>query len=195
MAKSKGTLFSKSLIGYKRADVNEYIRQSDEDHADEITELKDEILKLENHVLRAEAKIKELESMLEKERASAAADIRKLTEASNQKLAEAEKTQAQISDKLSETEARATSYLKLADSSSLRAESAEAEVTLLSAGLESARVEIEELKTRNLEDEKKITELEKIVGRYAAQEEMNKAERGKYFVIRRPSFMRFIRRK
>lgn len=213
MSKSNGALFSKTLFGYKRTNVNEYIRHADEEHADEISKLKVEILKLENHVGEAESRIKELELVLENERASAlskikeleskleservssALKIQELMDDSNKKLSEVEKCHAEISNKLSESEARATSYLKLADASSLRAESAESEVALLSAGLESARVELEELKKNKVADTKKIAELEELVENYTSREELNKAERRKYFVIKRPSLMRFIHRK
>lgn len=195
MSKSNGALFSKALFGYKKSDVNEYIRQADEERSTEISRLKDEILKLENSAEAAQNRIKELESLLEKERASAQSKVRELTEESEKKFAEAKKAQADIFDKLTESESRAISYLKLADSSSQRAESAEAEVTLLSAGLESARLEIQELKSKNTADAKKISELEAVIGNYAAKEAVNKAERSKYFVIKRPSLMRLIRRK
>lgn len=195
MSKSNGAMFSKALFGYRKSDVNEYIRQADEAQSNEISRLKDEILKLENTATAAEIRIKDLEAALENERATSAAKFQKLTEETNKKLAEAQKKETAINDKLTESEARASSYLKLADSSSQRAEAAEAEVTRLTTALENAKLEIEELNTGKTSDAKRISELEKLVGEYVAKEAADKAERSKYFVIKRPSLMRFIRRK
>ena len=36
MSKIKGALFSKSLFGYRKRDVNEYIRMSDESNSEKI---------------------------------------------------------------------------------------------------------------------------------------------------------------
>lgn len=195
MSKNNGTLFSKSLFGYKKSDVNEYIRQADESRSNENSKLNDEILRLESSAAALESRVKELETTLENERLSSASEIRKLTEETERKLAEAQKSEAAICDKLTESEARAGSYLKLADASSQRAESAEAEVAELTTALESARLEIEELKQCKASDAQRISELEKIVGEYAAKDAAHKAERSKYFVIKRPSLMHFIRRK
>lgn len=187
MSKNKGTLFSKSMFGYKRSDVNNYIRESDELHASEVSALKLENERMSRVIREYEDRISELEAILEKERKNTSDTIRKLTEESERKLSEARKSEDEVQAKLNESEARATAYLKMADSSAIRAESAETESSILSVSLEEARKEIDQLKVElaeKNEDKKRLAELEEITKRYAARYEEEKEARRKNPILR-----------
>ncbi len=195
MSKKNGAIFSRAFSGYKRSDVNEYIRQADEAHAEELSKLKSENAALEERIIDFEATVKKLESELELERTVSEERIAQISEEAEKKLDDAAKSNSEINEKLIESEARATSYLKMADSSALRAESAEAEVAKLSTGLESAKEEIAILKNEKISDSEKIAELQTLVDRYAAQEKMICDQKKRYFIIKRPSFLNFGRKR
>ncbi len=61
MSKKDGTLFSRALFGYKRSDVNDYIKRLDYNHCDQIALLQSENQRLLERALKAEARIEELE--------------------------------------------------------------------------------------------------------------------------------------
>lgn len=187
MSKSNGTLFSKSMFGYKRSDVNNYIRESDESHASEISALKAEIERLSGTVNELEELNKSLEADLAAEKAASKEAIKKLAEESERKLNDAIKAESEVQAKLSESEARATAYLKLADSSAIRAESAETESSILTVSLDEARKEIDQLKlelAEKNEDKKRLAELEEITKRYAARYEEEKEAKKKNPLLR-----------
>ena len=152
-----GALFSKSLFGYRRKDVIEYIRTVDVDHADEISRINSEKGNLQDRLECAESKISELENLLDKERAAYKEKIQKIIAEYDKKIEELINSVAAQKDKLSDSENRAATYLKLVDSSSLRAENAEAELAVLSANIEDYKNEIAELRTKlaEMEDEVK----------------------------------------
>ena len=66
MSKKDGAVFAKSLFGYKKRDVNEYIRLADESHSAKIKEY--------------ETRINELEETLSKERASYQSQVKSLSD-------------------------------------------------------------------------------------------------------------------
>jgi len=75
----------------------------------------------------------------------------------------------------------------MADSSAIRAESAETESSILSVSLEEARKEIDQLKVElaeKNEDKKRLAELEEITKRYAARYEEEKEARRKNPILR-----------
>ena len=145
MSKKNGAVFSKRLFGYKKSDVNEYIRNSDQSHAEEIAAINFEKSFLSDKLKSAEAKIAELEVQIESEKAFYESKIKKLTSDYEKKLGEMTTIQSNYAEKLNESESRASSYLKMADSSSVRAESAEAELAIMSAELEDSKNQIEAL--------------------------------------------------
>ncbi|MGM9641609.1 MAG: hypothetical protein ACI3XI_00225 [Eubacteriales bacterium] len=195
MAKKDGAMFSRSLFGYKKADVNEYIRRADAVHSGEISDVSAEKHALEEKLADANGRIAELESMLATERADHKESINKLNAEFHKKSAEAEAREKTIKEKLTESEARVASYLKLADSASSRAESAEAEVSVLSAGLDSSAAEIRVLKAEIEEKNseiKRLTELEAMARYDSAQKEREaKDEKRKYIMIKRPNIKWF----
>ena len=145
MSKKNGAVFSKRLFGYKKSDVNEYIRNSDQSHAEEIAALNFEKSFLSDKLKNAEVKIAELEALRESEKTAYESKLKKLTAEYEKKLGEMTTIQSNYAEKLNESESRASSYLKMADSSSIRAESAEAERTIMSAALEDSKNQIEVL--------------------------------------------------
>ena len=177
MSKTKGTLFSKSMFGYNKSDVNNYLREADESHANQTAALKAEIDDLSTKLNDAEARINNLELELSNQKEASDETIRKLSAESERKLSEAIKAESEARAQLSDSEARATAYLKLADSSAMRAESAETESSILTVSLEEARKEIDQLKVElaeKNEDKKRLAELEEITKRYAARYEEEK---------------------
>lgn len=64
MSKKDGKLFSRAFFGYKRSDVNNYIKQSDVSFNDQLTLLRSENERLLERALNAEAKAAELEGEL-----------------------------------------------------------------------------------------------------------------------------------
>lgn len=151
-----GTLFSKSLFGYRRKDVIEYIRSVDADHADELSRMNIEKEALRNRLEQAESKITELEDLLNKERLASKEKIKKITLEYDKKIEELINSVATQKDKLTDSENRAASYLKLVDSSSLRAENAEAELAVLSAAIEDYKNEIAELRAKLAEKDAEV---------------------------------------
>lgn len=145
MSKKNGAVFSRRLFGYKKSDVNEFIRNSDQSHAEEIAALNFEKSFLSDKLKSAEAKIAELEILRESEKAAYECKLKKLTADYEKKLGEMTTIQSNYAEKLNESESRASSYLKMADSSSVRAESAEAELAIMSAELEDSKNQIEAL--------------------------------------------------
>ncbi len=163
MSKKNGTVFSKSLFGYRRKDVIEYIRTVDSEHADEVSRISDEKQILQNRLNETEARIRETEELMNKERLATQERIKKITLEYDKKLAELTNAMNSQKDRLADSENRASSYLKLVDSSSLRAENAEAELTILSAAIEDYKTEIADLKSKLAEKEselKRATEFE-----------------------------------
>lgn len=66
MSKKDGTLFSTSLFGYKKSDVNDYIKRSDASHADQILLLRSEYDRLLVRAQNAEARVAELEEIIDR---------------------------------------------------------------------------------------------------------------------------------
>ncbi len=151
-----GTLFSKSLFGYRRKDVIEYIRTVDVDHADEISRINYEKGVLQDRLEQAESKNSELEDLLEKERAASKDKIKKIILEYDKKIEELINSVAAQKDKLTDSENRAATYLKLVDSSSLRAENAEAELAVLTANIEDYKNEISKLRSKLAEMEAEV---------------------------------------
>ena len=156
MAKKNGALFSRALFGYKRKDVIEYIRTVDVNHADELLRINSETEMIQKKLAASEALCKELENKLAQEKLSAQESQRKLTLEYDKKLAELNNAVNLQKDKLNDSENRASSYLKLIDSSSMRAESAEAELTVLSAAVEDYKAEIADLKSKLADKENEL---------------------------------------
>lgn len=180
MSKKDGAVFAKSLFGYKKRDVNEYIRLADESAAEKIKE--------------RESKIHELEETLSRERTAHLSQLKALSDEKNTLIKKAEESELVFQSKLADSESRCASYLKLADASSLRAESAEARVTELSAQLEIQRTEINVLKTKSEADEKQISQLNVAIAKLSAIEEKERAEKANFFKLRRPTFFRINRK-
>ena len=156
MSKKNGILFSKSLFGYRRKDVIEYIRNVDTAHADELARVTAEKDGLQDKLNNAEIKISETVNLLNAERINSQEKIKKITAECDKKLSELTIAINAQRDKLADSENRASSYLKLVDSSSLRAENAEAELTILSAAIEDYKAEIADLKEKLSEKEAEI---------------------------------------
>lgn len=64
MSKRDGTLFSTALFGYKKSDVNDYIKKSDAIHVDQISLLRSEKDRLLVRAQNAEARVEELEKII-----------------------------------------------------------------------------------------------------------------------------------
>ena len=156
MGNKNGALFAKSLFGYRRKDVIEYIRNVDAEHADEISRINYEKDCLQDRLNIAELKMWESEDQLKKERLAMNEKINKLTQEYDKKIAELSNAFNAQKDKLADSENRASSYLKLVDSSSLRAENAEAELTVLAAAVEDYKTEISEMKAKLDEKEAEL---------------------------------------
>ena len=156
MAKKNGALFSRSLFGYKRKDVIEYIRTVDANHAVDLLRMNSENELLQKKLDALEALNKELENTLACEKLSSQESLKKLTLEYEIKLSELNNAVNLQKDKLIDSESRASSYLKLIDSSSMRAESAEAELTVLSAAVEDYKAEIADLKSKLADKENEL---------------------------------------
>jgi hypothetical protein len=61
MSKKDGTLFSSALFGYRKSDVNDYIRRTDINHADQLSLLQAEKDRLLARAQKAEERVAELE--------------------------------------------------------------------------------------------------------------------------------------
>jgi len=162
MAKSQGALFSKSLFGYKCSDVNDYILDIDQKHADELDYLKRENALLNERLMQSEAKNAELSSVLQSERSAFDAKLKNKAWEYKKELETLSSVQNGIKEKLAESEMRASSYLKMADASAMRAESAEAELSILTAVLEDSKAEIKTLQTDLANKDKEIRRISEI---------------------------------
>lgn len=180
MSKKDGAVFAKSLFGYKKRDVNEYIRLADENNSEKIKEY--------------EARINELEETLARERISFQSQLKELSDEKEDLTKKAEKAKLEFESKLADSQARCASYLKLADAATLRTESAEARVNELSTQLEIQKTEINALKSKSEADEKQISQLNAAIVSLSAIEEKERAEKTKFFKLRRPGFFRIIRK-
>ena len=67
MAKRDGTLFSCALFGYKKSDVNAYIKRFDISYDDQLSLLRSENERLSERAQKAEARAEELEKLLKAE--------------------------------------------------------------------------------------------------------------------------------
>jgi chromosome segregation ATPase len=177
MGRKDGALFSKSLFGYKRKDVLEYIRNVDTDYADSLAAVNADKELLQNKLNICENKLEETEELLSAEKAANKELIKNLTLDYEKRLSEINKAYNALKDKLSDSETRASSYLKLIDSSSLRAETAEAELAVLSASIDDYKVEISDLKLKVAEKEaeiKRISEFDAIAKKIIDSNNANK---------------------
>ena len=132
MSKKDGAVFSKSLFGYKKRDVNEYIRQSDESNSETIKDY--------------ESRLDELQKALAAEKDSYEAKIEKLNAEKDAVSEEFQNSIKEYKSKLDDSESRCASYLKLADAASMRAEEFEKRIAVLSAELEIKNSELQILK-------------------------------------------------
>lgn len=180
MSKKDGAVFAKSLFGYKKRDVNEYIRLADENNSQKIKEY--------------EARINELEETLARERISYQSQLKELSDEKEDLTKKAEKAKLEFESKLADSQARCASYLKLADAATLRTESAEARVNELLTQLEIQKTEINALKSKSEADEKQISQLNAAIVSLSAIEEKERTEKTKFFKLRRPGFFRIIRK-
>ena len=64
MSKKDGILFSSALFGYKKSDVNDYIKRTDINHSDQLSLLQAENDRLLERAQKAEGRVEELEKML-----------------------------------------------------------------------------------------------------------------------------------
>ena len=64
MSKRDGTLFSSALFGYKKSDVNAYIKSLDVSYDDQLSLLKSENDRLTDRAKKAESRVAELEKLL-----------------------------------------------------------------------------------------------------------------------------------
>lgn len=180
MSKKDGAMFSRSLFGYKKRDVNEYIRIADENNSEKIKE--------------CEVRIKELENGLSEEKKASQIEISRLVENNEAAAKNAEDLKLVYEAKLAESEARAISYLKLADDANQRADLTEAKNAELLSALDEKETKIKELEDRIDASEKYISELNATVARHVQREENEKREQAKYIKLRRPLFFRFIKK-
>ena len=180
MSKKDGAVFAKSLFGYKKRDVNEYIRLADESNSEKVKEY--------------EARINELEETLACERTAYQSQLKELSNEKDDVIKKAEIAKLEFESKLADLQARCASYLKLADATTFRAESAEARVNELSTQLEIQRTEINALKSKSEADEKQISQLNTAIVKLSAIEEKERSEKTKFFKLRRPAFFKIIRK-
>jgi chromosome segregation ATPase len=178
MSKKNGKLFSKSLFGYKCKDVHEYIRSIDEEHASEISKAQNEKTALQDKLTEAENKIKAAEERIKQDSINAQKQIAAVKADCDSRVASLNESLDQLKERLEESENRASSYIKLIDSSNIRAEAAETELTVLSATAEDYKAEIEELKHKLAEKEaelKRVSDFEKLAKKLVEsnQEEKN----------------------
>ncbi len=180
MSKKDGAVFSKALFGYKKRDVNEYIRLADESNSEKMAEY--------------EARMRELQNVIAADKASYESEIRKLNEEKATAAKDFECFKLEFENKIEESEARCASYLKLADAASLRAESAETRIAELSSELELKISELQILKERVESDKKQIEQLNDSIACFAAREDKERIEKAKYFKLRRPAFFRIVKK-
>lgn len=162
MAKKQGAIFSKSLFGYKCSDVNNYILYTDQKHVDELDCLKKENALLNERLIQSEAKNMELSAALQAERSAFDVKLKNKTLEYKQELETLSSVQNGIREKLAESEMRASSYLKMADASAMRADSAEAELSILTAVLEDSKAEIKTLQSDLAKKDKEIRRISEI---------------------------------
>jgi len=86
MSKKDGTLFSSALFGYKKSDVNEYIKRSDISHSDQLSLLQSENNRLLERAKIAEARVQELEKRLGEMEHSSKEQIERVTREYENKL-------------------------------------------------------------------------------------------------------------
>jgi chromosome segregation ATPase len=180
MSKKDGAVFSKSLFGYKKRDVNEYIRQLDEINSETIKDY--------------ESRMDELQKAFAAEKDSYESKIEQLNV---EKEAIAEEFQNSIKEyktKLEDSESRCASYLKLADAASMRAEEAANRIAGLSAELEIKNSELQILKDTIESHKKQIEKLNAAISHFAEREEKEKNESVKYFKFRRPTFFKIVKK-
>ena len=180
MSKKDGAVFAKSLFGYKKRDVNEYIRLADESNSEKVKEY--------------ETRINELEETLSKERTSYQSQVKSLSDEKDDATKKAEIAKLEFNSKLADCEVKCASFIKLADAATLRAESAEALVNELSAQLEIQRTEMNALKAKSETDEKQISQLNAAIVSLSSFEEKERAEKTKFFKLRRPGFFKINRK-
>ena len=156
MSKKNGALFSRSLFGYRSKDVIEYIRTVDAAHADELARMTAEKDDLQLKLNDAEIVIEQTKELMNKELQLSEDKIKRLTSEYDKRIAELTSAMNLQKDKLLNSENRASSYLKLIDSSSMRAENAEAELTILSATIEDYKTQISDLKSKLSEKEDEV---------------------------------------
>ena len=180
MSNKDGAMFSKSLFGYKKRDVNEYIRLADESNSERLKE--------------NEARIKDLEDALLSEKAAHQTDIKNLSDEKESFEKKAEQAKQEFDKKFAESEDRCASYIKLADNATQRAEAAELQVSELSSEIESYKEEIATLKERSNECETQIIQLTAEIARLSVFEEKEKADKVRFFKIRRPSFFKIVKK-
>ncbi len=190
MSKKEGTMFSKSLFGYNKEDVNEYIRQSDVSHSSVVEQLKQDNELLNEKLDLSEKRVAELEKILDQEKEDRKEWVREINSEHAKRLAEAVNNYNLLKAKLASTESRATSYLKLADTLKARSETSEAECTILSASLDEANSAADELRKmlKEKDDEiKRLTELEIISRRNCEERDREAIEnKKKYLLIKKP---------
>ena len=165
MSKKNGKLFSKSLFGYKCKAVHEYIRSVDEDHADELLRVQNEKTLLQERLSDAEYRVKNAEDRIRQDSINSQKQMSALKSDYESRIAALNSELNSWKEKLEESENRASSYMKLIDSSNTRAEAAEAELTVLSATTDDYKAEIEELKQKLAEKDaelKRVSDFERL---------------------------------
>ena len=180
MSKKDGAVFSKSLFGYKKRDVNEYIRQSDESNSETIKDY--------------ESRLDELQKALAAEKDSYEAKIEKLNAEKDAVSEEFQNSIKEYKSKLDDSESRCASYLKLADAASMRAEEFEKRIAVLSAELEIKNSELQILKDTIESHTKQIEKLNAAISLFAEREDKEKNESVKYFKFRRPTFFKIVKK-
>ena len=180
MSKKDGAVFSKSLFGYKKRDVNEYIRQSDESNSETIKDY--------------ESRLDELQKALAAEKDSYEAKIEKLNAEKDAVSEEFLNSIKEYKSKLDDSESRCASYLKLADAASMRAEEFEKRIAVLSAELEIKNSELQILKDTIETNKKQIEKLNAAISLFAEREDKEKNESVKYFKFRRPTFFKIVKK-
>lgn len=193
MSKKNGAFFSRTLFGYKRADVNEFIRQSDRSHEDNIVLLTSERDLYEERAINAETRVKELETTLERERNGAKEALKRVSAEYEKKLLASAAEADGMRNRLSVEVKKSLELIA-------RAETAEEKLSSLSAELEAMRAEIEELKQKiseKREEAKKQAELDAYVGEYALKrdEERRSANSAKPHTKRKPLVLRLVSKK
>ncbi len=180
MSKKDGAMFSKSLFGYKKCDVNEYIRIADEQSSYKIKD--------------CEARIKDLEAKLAEEKNASQSEIDRLKNIYEMTVKNTDDLKIEYEAKLAESEARVISYHKLADDANQRAEIAEDKNSELKNVLDEKESKINDLNLRIDASEKLIAELNATIAHHVQREENERREQVKYIKLRRPLFFRFIKK-